>query len=229
MTKLSTRITAIALLALSLVGAARAAPSPTASATATGTMAGATGTIVHRQEVSVSWSLGAGEYACAIRVGGTEGERVDALSTDATSWNGAVGATPGTTIAIEISYVAIPAGVTVQPSDACFRARSTATTTTTAQTFTPPEVPAPAPPADEPVTASAPAPTPTEPAPEPTVDTRVTELEAALAAIAARVTSLENATLAAWTALVDSLAAGAPPYEAALAARSAYLNTIYGL
>lgn len=222
------RYTAIALLALSLVGAARAAPSPTATATATGTMTGATGTIVHRQEVSVTWTLAAGEYACAIRVGGTEGERIDALNTDATSWNGAVGATPGTTIAIEISYVAIPAGVTVQPSDACFRTRSTATTTATAQTFTPPEAPAPAPPADEPVTASAPAPT-TEPAPEPTVDTRVTELEAALAAIAARVTSLENATLAAWTALVDSLAAGAPPDEAALAARSAYLNTIYGL
>lgn len=222
MTRISTRITAIALLALSLAGAAKAAPSPSASATATGTMTGATGAIVHRQDVSVSWSLGDGEYACAIRVGGAEGERIDPLSTDATSWSGSVGATPGTTIAIELSYVAVPAGVTVQPSDACYRARATATTTTTAQTFS---APAPEPtPTPEP----APAPAPTE-EPAPTVDPRITELEAALAALSARVTSLENATLAAWTALVDAQAAGAPPYEAALAARSAYLNTIHGL
>lgn len=225
-------LAAAAAAALTLAGAASATPSPAVSAiTATGTETSALGTTVHRQELTVTWTLGDAEYVCSIRVGGPEGERVDPLEPRQSSWTGAIGATPGNAIGITIQYVTIPAGVTVRPEDACYRPRSSASTTATAATWTPPAPPAeptaePSSGTSDDATATETATTTTTPT---TVEQRVTELERMLADLANRVEAVRSASLAAWTALVDQLAAGATPDVAALAARSAYLNATYGL
>ena len=89
-----------------------------------------------------------------------------------------------------------------------------------------PPPPPPPPPAEEPP------PTTTEPAPAPApapTDPKVTELETKVADLVAKVASLQAAVEAAWTALVDALAAGQSPWESALAARSAGMNALYGL
>lgn len=82
-----------------------------------------------------------------------------------------------------------------------------------------------------PAAAPCPAPPPAQaPAPAgPTIDERVTALEQEVAELKPKVASLEAAQVASWNAWVDSLAAGLPPYEAALAARSAGMNALYGL
>lgn len=92
---------------------------------------------------------------------------------------------------------------------------------------TPPEetgAPAPAPPSDEP----APEPAPSDPAIA-DLEQQIHDLQAALAALASRVTASIDANKAAWSALVLLLGEGRPAYEAALGARSAGLNALYNL
>lgn len=79
-----------------------------------------------------------------------------------------------------------------------------------------------------------PTPTTTEPAPTTTaapapIDPAVAELQTKVAELARKVETLQAAMKAAWTALVDALADGKAPWAAALAARSAGLNELYGL
>ena len=66
---------------------------------------------------------------------------------------------------------------------------------------------------------------PAEP-PPPATDPAVLER---LAALEAKVVSLQAAIEASWNALVAAYEAGQPPWEAALAARSAAMNALYGL
>ena len=70
------------------------------------------------------------------------------------------------------------------------------------------------------------APPPVEPPPPPATDPAVIER---LAALEATVVSLQAAIEASWNALVAAYEAGQPPWEAALAARSAAMNALYGL
>lgn len=87
----------------------------------------------------------------------------------------------------------------------------------------PASAPCPPPaPAEEP-----PAP-PAEPQPDP-VEERLTALEQTLAALGRKVVTLQTAIEASWNALVQAWADGLPGDEAALAARSAAMNALYGL
>ncbi len=73
------------------------------------------------------------------------------------------------------------------------------------------------------------APAVTEPVPACDLQCQIDALAAKLDALAARVNAIQLANVAAWDALLDALDAGLPPYMAALAARGAGLNAIYGL
>ena len=218
-------VSAAALLALGLAAVAGAAPSPSATvAGATGIERGAAGTPAHRTVVSVSWALGAGEYACSVTLSHPAGQDTIGVDPTSTSASGSVLADPGTPITVTLQWVAV--FVPTNPSDACFRTRAHATTTVTAIAYEEPPPPVEEAPAEDP---------PSEPTSETTTtsttstEDRVTVLETLLAALAARLDALERASLASWDAFVEALAAGATPDVAALAARSAAMNTLYGV
>lgn len=82
----------------------------------------------------------------------------------------------------------------------------------------------PPPPAEEPPAE----PPPAESQPDP-IDQRLTALEQRVDAIAVKVASVQTAVEASWNALVQAWFDGLPGYEAALAARSAAMNALYGL
>lgn len=204
--------------ALALAGGALAAPQPSVQGVAaTGVVPDRPG--FHRNDVSVAWSLAAGEYACSLDFSSPSaapGPRP--LGPTETSATATLDVVPGETITVTLAFASDPG---------CgFSLLQRAATTTTAVAYAPPAPPAePSPPAETtPIEAtSAPAPT------GPTVEDRLTELEQALAAIAVRVGNLETANLAAWDAFVDALARGETTDVAALAARSAAMNALYGL
>lgn len=64
---------------------------------------------------------------------------------------------------------------------------------------------------------------------DPTVDAKLAAIQAQLDALSHRVDAIAQANTAAWTAFVDAIGTGASAADAALAARSAGLNAIYGL
>lgn len=215
---------AAASLALALATGALAAPAPSVSAI-TATAAGA--------DLTVTWSLGTNEYgsteyACGLTLTSSTSQRFYPLDPTSTSSTNFIEAAPGATVTVDLATAAVSAAT--KPGDACFQSRTTSSTTATVPTPPPAPEPAPAPAPTEPVSA------PTSPAEAgvsaptgPTLDDRLTELEKAVAAITTRVGNLETANLAAWDAFVAALAAGKPADEAALAARSAAMNALYGL
>lgn len=175
---------------------------------------------------SVSWSLssnepvaGAIEYSCGLLLNGAQVVLVDPR---ATSSAGSLQAAPGSTVTVTIQTVIVTAATTL-PENACFQPRTLTTLTLTAPA-------APAPPPPPPSAAAQPSePSPPPAEPGPTIEERVAALETKVVELAAKDVQLQAAMEAAWTAMVDALAAGAPPWEAALAARSAGLNVLYGL
>jgi hypothetical protein len=214
----------IALLALALSASALASPAPIVQTPA------ATGvdptSQLHRNEVAVAWTLGANEYACAVTYSSPAAERTLPLAPTQTSSTETLATVPGQTITVVLSYVSVSPAT--QPGDACFQPRQSATSTTTAQAYQPPPPPAASPPAVEPEpVAASPVVAPVVVAP--VVEERLVALETAVAALAKRVGNLESAVIAAWDAYRAALLDGAAPDVAALAARSAGMNALYGL
>lgn len=194
------RIALIVLAALALTGTAQAA-----SITATSVVATAeteNGVTLH--DASMAWSLDAGEVACSWRI---VSRQSDAQGAASGSGAGArVASQAGDSVVFRLFY---------SKTGVCAGGLSTAMATATAGAYTPP-APAPAPaPAPDPI--AEPAPLPSDP-----VEDRLTALEERLARV-------ELASERAFNALYELLVGGASPAEAALGARSAYLNTIYGL
>lgn len=214
-----------AALALAAAGIASAAPT---IVTATATPLAPTPS-QGRADVSVSWTVPDGEVSCGIRLGWNSllGESHSTFS--GSSWRGQVSlgedAKDGRagTVYVQVSSDRLdtPAAVRCDP----FRAMWSPVFEIPVAAFVPP-APAPAPAPTEPAPAAT---SSSSPAPSQTVEERLAALEAALAALRSRVGALEDANLASWTALVNALAAGALPYEAALAARSAGMNALYRL
>lgn len=201
-------VLAVVLAALAAVPAALASPPTISSTTATAKQPVGPSKVA---DVSIAWTLPEGFHACSIMWAAsdplyTSGPRGSA-SVSGTSWGGEV---VGDSVVFRVSSSAAADCSNVEYSDPV--------------TVTIPEWVAPTPPPSS-------EPAPVEPvggetaAPAPggkTVEQRLAELEA-------RVGKLELAIESSWTAYIDALAAGAPPYEAALAGRSAGLNSLYGL
>lgn len=231
-----------ALLALALPAAAIAEPLPIIqSVAASGTTPAPTGPDLHTNDLSVAWTLGPNEYACALTLSNAAAERTLPLTPTATSYSDTIAATPGTTITVTLEWVSVSALTT--PDNACFQTRARTVAATTAAAYVPPAPPE-APSATtatatptvttttttDPTSATTATATPAPAGPTTTdLETRIVDLEAQLAALSTRVDAIAKANEASWTAYIDARIAGASDVDAALAARSAGLNAIYGV
>lgn len=224
-------VTAAALIALTVAAAAPAAPAPTLVSAAYATVDGKPGTELH-----VSWALGLNEYeqkeyACVLYVHTSEltWTRVTPGLT-ATAATVSVLASPGATITVELITTAVLPST--PPENIGCGERLTRTVTLTA-----PAAPAPPPPPPTSTTATTTEPTSTTSeqsststaSPAPDLSAEVRSLGERVAALEARGSRTERAIAASWDALVEALGRGVAAWEAALTARSAALNELYGL
>lgn len=197
------KILVVLLAALALAPAALASPPVVVSATATAKQPVGASRVA---DVSIAWTLDSGDYACRIFWGASDPLTSSAphgtVAVSGESWTGEVA---GETVIFRVSSSSAADCTNVEYSEPV---------SVTLPEWVAPVAPMPEPPASPDEAASV----PTGPS-----------LEERVAALEARVGKVEFAIVAAWDAYYAAVADGQPGDVAALAARSAAMNSLHGL